>query len=223
MLDIIAKWLRAEGCDRVLTAVDGQDALTVLENNQVDLLISDVRMPRLDGVSLIRSIAERNLRLPAVIFVSGFGDVNRREMYALGVEAFLNKPFRREELLDAMRAAVSDRHALWQTPMATTPRQTLELDHRVLSGGDPTSQLCLGRGGFSARSPEPLSLSKVAFHCHIDEHTVPLAGQGFVRWYARAEQTVGIEFAFLEDACRDWVADAITRSSPRAYIPDFQA
>ena len=123
--DIFAKWLRLVGCGRVLSAADGAAALAVLQDEQVDLLITDVRMPVMDGVSLVRSLAKLAKPIPSIVFVSGFGDVNRKEMYGLGVEAFISKPFDRGEVLGILERAVARRSSLWLAPMAIAPRQSV--------------------------------------------------------------------------------------------------
>jgi len=214
LLDIIGKWLLLEGCGQVLKAPDGEAAFAMLESSHVDLLITDVHMPRVDGVSLVRRLVDRKLPLPSIIFVSGFGEVDRREMYGLGVEAFLAKPFRREELLAAIRRALAERTELWRDAMPIPPRQTMCLDASLAA-------FQLGRGGFSAHHPGPLSLSKVAFNCPVDEDQRVLSGEGFVRWYSRADHTVGVEFFYLDPECHAWVAEAIRAANPRGFIPRF--
>src|ERR1700735_825013 len=84
--EIFALWLNREGYT-ILTAANGSEALQMLTTQTVDALISDIRMPIMDGIALVRRVFEMKLMLPSIIFVSGFGDVSVREMYALGVEA----------------------------------------------------------------------------------------------------------------------------------------
>ena len=86
--------LRAQGLN-VLTAKDGMDALEKLAHNAVDLVVTDLNMPKLDGFSLVRAI--RNHRdfapLPVIILssLSDQADVNRG--LQLGANAYLKKPF----------------------------------------------------------------------------------------------------------------------------------
>jgi CheY-like chemotaxis protein len=208
LVDIIGKWLRMEGCAKVLTASDGEEALQVLAGSHVDLLITDVRMPRVDGTTLVRRLAELPRPCPSVIFVSGFGDVDQREMYALGVESFLAKPFQRHELLTSIRNALADRGALWHTPLPSPPRQTIS-----------AGSIRLGRGGFAAFHQAPLALGHVAFSCRLPEDDRTVSGQGIVRWYARAEHITGVEFVFLDPACSGWVAETIRAANLRCFIP----
>jgi FixJ family two-component response regulator len=75
-------------------------------------LILDVRMPGLSGLDLQRDLSERNIRIP-IIFITGHGDIpmSVRAMKAGAVE-FLTKPFRDQDLLDAIQQALErDRRA----------------------------------------------------------------------------------------------------------------
>src|SRR5215813_4518561 len=69
-------------------------------------LVLDVRLPGLSGLDLQRELAARNIRIP-IVFVTGHGDIpmSVRAMKAGAVE-FLTKPFRDQDLLDAIRIAL---------------------------------------------------------------------------------------------------------------------
>ena len=86
-----------------------------LESRRPDVpgcLILDVRMPGLSGLDLQRDLTEANIHIP-IIFITGHGDIpmSVRAMKAGAVE-FLTKPFRDQDLLDAIQQALErDRHA----------------------------------------------------------------------------------------------------------------
>ncbi len=226
LLTMFARWLGAVGCGQVFTAADGEAALALLQLESIDLLLTDVRMPVMDGVTLVRRIAELGRSLPKIVFVSGFGDVDRREMYALGVEAFICKPFERIELLTVLERAVAERSTLWHTEMASPPRQTLLLEashmDETASGMDDAASLGtigLGRGGFSVCAPQPISPGKIAFRLFLADSSSEIAGQGYVRWSSRTDCKAGIEFAFVNPDCRESLTEAISFASPRSFIP----
>jgi len=193
----------------------------VLQSESIDLLITDVRMPVMDGVTLVRRMVEIGMSLPSIVFVSGFGDVDRKEMYALGVEAFLSKPFDREELLGVIERALAERSSLWLTPMPVAPRQSMLVQAQDIGEGSSEESVHLGRGGFSAHYAGSLSLSKVAFQCSFPAKQRQLTGQGYVRWSSRADQTIGIEFTFLDEPCRSWLLEEIAAANPRSFIPSI--
>ncbi len=97
--------LRLEGF-QVLEGVDGVDAMQQVERRQspVDLLVTDIRMPRMDGIALARSM---NQRFPAtpVLYISGFPfDLEEeRTRHPATVCAFVAKPFSRQTLVEAVR------------------------------------------------------------------------------------------------------------------------
>src|ERR1022692_2753340 len=97
--DIFTQWIEMSGCGAVRDASNGEAALAAILAEPVDILITDVRMPVMDGITLVRRLHELGIDIPSIIFVSGFVDVDLRQMYGLGVEAFLAKPFKREELI----------------------------------------------------------------------------------------------------------------------------
>jgi len=90
-------------------------------------LVLDVRLPGLSGLDLQRELAARNMRIP-IVFVTGHGDIPMgvRAMKAGAVE-FLTKPFRDQDLLDAIRIALErDRARREQEKEATALRQRFE-------------------------------------------------------------------------------------------------
>jgi two-component system cell cycle sensor histidine kinase/response regulator CckA len=98
VLGVIERLLAEQGHD-VLTARNGAEALRLALAGRVDLLVTDVRMPVMDGWELSAQMRDRWPRLP-VLFVSGY-DVELTQ-YAAGrgvPGAFLRKPFEPDELV----------------------------------------------------------------------------------------------------------------------------
>lgn len=78
----------------VILACDGQEALRAVKAQTPDLLISDIHMPRLDGMALIRALDDVEPR-PAIILITGFAEMNSAmEALRLGVYDYLLKPLR---------------------------------------------------------------------------------------------------------------------------------
>lgn len=98
--------LEKQGLD-VLIAKRNEDAIVLIEENDFDLIICDIRMPGQNGVQTIREIEEllesQKRKKPPVIFITGYFDKGLEdEAKKLGCIAFLYKPFDIEELLDAV-------------------------------------------------------------------------------------------------------------------------
>ncbi|TAK77769.1 MAG: response regulator [Dehalococcoidia bacterium] len=108
MLDAV---LRASGYEPLL-AEDGQAAAERLAAGlRVDAVLTDVRMPRMDGVSLVVRLRSQELtRALPVIAMSAYNDERQeREMRAAGADLFLAKPFTVVALTDALRMLIVPR------------------------------------------------------------------------------------------------------------------
>ena len=91
---------------KVLEACDGLEALSVIEQSsgRIDLLLTDIRMPRLDGVALAETVAQRYPDIP-VLFLSGypFEVETERQKHPSRACGFVQKPFLPKALLEAVR------------------------------------------------------------------------------------------------------------------------
>ena len=127
MREALKSLIRSVGL-RVETFASAQEFLESRRPNVAACLILDVRMPGLSGLDLQRDLVERNIPIP-IIFITGHGDIpmSVRAMKAGAVE-FLTKPFRDQDLLDAIQQAL-DRDRLARSHQA----ETAELHHRYQS------------------------------------------------------------------------------------------
>ncbi len=82
----------------LLEAGDGQAALEVLDREEVDLVITDLNMPRMDGMTLLSEMSKRQLNLPVVV-ITAYGTVDSAvEAMRLGAIDYLQKPFEESRL-----------------------------------------------------------------------------------------------------------------------------
>jgi two-component system response regulator FixJ len=82
--------------------------LDAYEPGRVSCLVADIRMPGMSGLDLQRELNDRKVRIP-LIFITGHGDVPMAvEAMKGGARDFLTKPFRDQDFLDRVRAAVSE-------------------------------------------------------------------------------------------------------------------
>lgn len=90
---------------KVSVAGDGQEAINFLSEYEVDLIISEVKMPRVGGIELMQEIKKRGIDTP-VIFLTSWGEVGSyMDLMNMGAFEYLNKPAERQEILGvAMRA-----------------------------------------------------------------------------------------------------------------------
>ena len=103
--ELLQRNLSSHGFE-VLTASDVSEALRILGSTQVDLVITDLKMPGSSGLHLIKHVRE-NLRETEVMMITGYPSVEGAiEAVKLGAEEYLCKPFTGEELLAAVNRAI---------------------------------------------------------------------------------------------------------------------
>jgi DNA-binding response OmpR family regulator len=90
--DLLAELLEDEGY-RVTRAYDGLAALAAAERQRPDLVLTDVMMPGLDGVSLVRRLRDRGVRAPALLMSAVYADIDLPHV------RFLPKPFDVDDVL----------------------------------------------------------------------------------------------------------------------------
>ena len=109
LLLAVSETLRAEGYD-VKTARRGAEALVIVAQTLPDLIISDIRMPGMDGYQLVRNLrSNARTRLVPIVFLTAKDEIaDRIQGFRTGVDAYLTKPFEPEELA-AIVAAILQR------------------------------------------------------------------------------------------------------------------
>lgn len=89
----------------VRCAANGEEALAYLTENPVDILLTDIKMPRMDGLELLQELSERGIS-PTTIIFSGFSDFRyAQRAIRYGVMNYLLKPIRMGELTETLRKA----------------------------------------------------------------------------------------------------------------------
>ena len=102
IVEAISIYLEQEG-HQILKAYDGQQALLVLQKNEVDLLIIDVMMPKLDGIRATLKIREEH-SLPIIILSAKSEDADKILGLNVGADDYVTKPFSPLELIARVRS-----------------------------------------------------------------------------------------------------------------------
>ena len=112
----------------VTRAIDGQEALEMLQHELPDLLITDVAMPRMDGLELMRFIRNDDTmcHLPIIVASARVEDSERMEGISAGAEVYLTKPFIPEELLLNISTMLEQRRRLRHSFSHTQPEKKEE-------------------------------------------------------------------------------------------------
>jgi len=216
--EIMSVWLQRAG-SHVLTAANGAEALELLAAHHVDLIISDLQMPVMDGITLLKRIHAGGGQCPVVIFITGYSNVAPRDAYDMGAEALREKPIERDQLLETIKRSLMDRNSRWRTPMEPAPQAVLHAVFDSLASALREQKIALGRGGFCIQSAQALVEGPVRFMIEFREDRRCLQGQGIVRWISPSDMQAGIEFMHVDDQSRPWAIELTEQNNRMEFIP----
>jgi CheY-like chemotaxis protein len=202
-------------------AENGVKALGLVESKKFDAVLSDIRMPGGDGMTLASKIKNRTGPNPVVFLVTGFADFTPADAYEAGVEGFVYKPFNLGPVLESLRLSLLPPEQRWSLPPAKPPNKTIQIGG---TGKDflNSSNLKLGRGGFflegsfaDLRKEELLKLQLA----EGDSVTV------VVRWVQaedalkKIKSGIGVEFVSISPEVLVDVMFAISKLRTPCFIP----
>ena len=107
---VMERFLERNGV-RVVTAKDGLDAVSQLQDHKPDIILLDIEMPRMDGYEFASHVRndERFSDVPIIMITSRVGDKHRARAIELGVNDYLGKPYQDMELLEAIQRLLEER------------------------------------------------------------------------------------------------------------------
>ncbi len=88
----------------LLEAGDGQEALEILDREWVDIILTDINMPRMNGEEFVRKLSESGLTesIPVVVISTDGTSIRKENLSGLGARGYLEKPFQPEQLREEM-------------------------------------------------------------------------------------------------------------------------
>lgn len=102
ILTSVSMALEAEGFD-VKTYMEGETAIKGLEQNPVDLVVSDIKMPRMDGMEVLAKIREKSA-VPLIFLTSKDDEIDQVLGLRMGADDYITKPFSQRLLIERIRA-----------------------------------------------------------------------------------------------------------------------
>jgi two-component system, chemotaxis family, chemotaxis protein CheY len=99
---------------RVVEAEDGVDALRKLNAEQFDVILTDINMPIMDGLKLLRRIraSERHQATPIVVITTESAEADRKRAMDLGANAYLSKPVQAAQVIQVVRTLLENQVAI---------------------------------------------------------------------------------------------------------------
>ena len=107
MRQLVSFALKDAGYD-VIAAVDGKDAIGKVNGTKVDMVVTDLNMPNMDGIELIRQLraSAANKFTPVVMLTTESQDSKKQEGRSAGASGWIVKPFKPEKLLEVVKKFV---------------------------------------------------------------------------------------------------------------------
>ncbi len=108
-LIILKELLHEEGYDEVITESKSKNVLSILKNNDIDLILCDINMPEMDGLELLQEVAQSFPKIP-VIMITGMDDVDTAlKAIKLGAYYYITKPPDTDKLFLTIKRALEQR------------------------------------------------------------------------------------------------------------------
>jgi two-component system chemotaxis response regulator CheY len=107
MRQLVTFALKDAGYD-VIAAVDGKDAVSKVNGTKVDMVVTDLNMPNMDGIELIKELrsSSTNKFTPVVMLTTESQDTKKQEGRAAGASGWIVKPFQPEQLINVIKKFV---------------------------------------------------------------------------------------------------------------------
>ena len=91
-----------------VTAMDGVDALDKMKGNKIDAVITDIKMPKMDGIILTKEISARYPGVPVMVMTAFDEEYSAGTAISLGAREFIKKPFSPDELAIRLNMMIGD-------------------------------------------------------------------------------------------------------------------
>ena len=155
---LLASMLTREGYS-VRTAADGESGLIAALDPDLDLILLDIGLPKMDGLEVTRRLrVDRRARTVPIILLTGRSGVDEMVLgLDAGADDFVSKPFQRPELLARIRSAIRMREAI--LGMETAQAVVAALANAVEAKDESTERHCQRMAGLAARVGERVGMT----------------------------------------------------------------
>ncbi len=141
ILSVLCTVLRAEDYE-VVAATDGQQAMNLIQSEEFDLVISDIRMSPVNGIDILKLIHQEK-PLVSIIMLTAYGTVETAiEALKLGAFDYVTKPFKVDELLITIQRALTYRSALNENETLKEQLQTRYQLDNIIAESDAMKNVC---------------------------------------------------------------------------------
>ncbi len=218
--DIVASELEFMGA-KVFQAENISNAQKILLQNQIDLIVSDIRMPGGTGIDLLEVVKSKHEHVPPVILITGFADITTEDAFHKGAEALLNKPFKLDDLIKMVVRYTSPFNERFKEEGATEKKISANVDK---------NQVLFGRGGLAMEvdtGGKKIDIGELV-NFNFDFQNEHFEGQAICRWLRQLDQgthkaIIGLEFMNLNPQTLGQFQKINEGKTVVPYIPSFKS
>jgi DNA-binding response OmpR family regulator len=120
----------------IICVENGEEALTVVYKQHIDLIIADIMMPRLDGYGLVKTLRKEGSAIPIVLVTAKQSFEDKREGFSSGTDDYMTKPINYDELLWRVKALLRRAHIASERKIHIGTVTVNSMDYTVTRSGD---------------------------------------------------------------------------------------
>lgn len=194
ILDGLDQLFRAESdCEIVARSTDGEEALRAVQTFRPDVLVLDVRMPRLDGIELLRRMHELQLSTKVVLLTASLDDGRLLEAFRLGASGLVLKESAPRLLVQSVRQVANGEQSWNGKAIAGALRLVLQREQAVAAASavltarelEVTRMVASGLRNKEIASRLEITEGTVKFHLHSIYEKLQIDGRYALMSYAR--------------------------------------
>lgn len=187
----VVKFTLEELNGNIFQAENGKEGYDILCKNNIDLVITDLHMPIMSGMELLRKIREMEKQQPSVFILSAYCEVSMDEIFDRGAERIFAKPFSPLDLFNECKAVLEKEEFKFKTPKQNT---LFQVEYKNLSTSDKHKEeghVVLGRNGVFIPSHVPLKFKRgslLDFKLRFKDTSHPMEFTGCVEWVRNSDK-----------------------------------
>lgn len=197
-------------------------ALEQLKTNTFEIVLSDIKLPKMDGYQLLQEIRNTVKTQICVFLMSGHNQYSIRQMFDAGATGFFEKPMSTKNVRDTVIKSLVPRYQRW-SQKSEDQYKSIHFNFQSFDEMLKSKKVKFGIGG--------LCIEDLSTQFQIDEliefkitfqqqkEISDLSGAGIIRWVEPGDQNVGFEITFLEDNCRGFICNWLNQQELKSFIP----
>lgn len=185
LLNILSSRFHSYGA-QVFTALNGKEALEILSKQSIDIVITDLQMPVMNGIELLIETRKSNSLTPYIFFSTAYAENNELEDYfSKGVNYVFNKPLDTKVVFDLAKKMMSGRELAWSKQTTQWPHYKIQKQFSNINESIKNHEFHLGNYGFFLSLQDDLLplYSLVHFKIEFKEGNIKnIEGTGSIQW-----------------------------------------